>query len=269
MARTKKGGDLEVVQEKPFNRYSYTFNHDTGEVETPDVFLLDKKLHKLGRLYPVIDLNIIVNVVDADEISFTFYKYYNDEEQELYSSLINYSVAFVQGFGCFELKVTETDNENGVAKAVSGQSLAYCELSQITATVEINTDDDIIREDKNDYIKDFPTVFYRPYDDESLLKDESYWSDYPDLTDSDKKKILKGSSMLHRILSYAPHYRIGHVDKSLYFVQRQFSFDSDINSCLQEIAKEVGCIFTYNTYLDDDNQPVREINAYETCYCAI
>lgn len=256
-----------MVQEKPFNRYSYTLNHDTGEVETPDVFLLDKKLHKLGRLYPVIDLNIIVNVVDADEISFTFYKYFNDEEQELYSSLINYSVAFVQGFGCFELKVTETDNENGVAKAVSGQSLAYCELSQITATVEINTDDDIIREDKNDYIKDFPTVFYRPYDDESLLKDESYWSDYHGLTYTDKKKILKESSMLHRILSYAPHYRIGHVDKSLYFVQRQFSFDTDINSCLQEIAKEVGCIFTYNTFLDDGNQPVREINAYDTCYC--
>lgn len=256
-----------MAQEKPFNRYTYTFNYDTGEIETPDVFLLDKKLHKLGRLYPALDLNIIVNVVDADEISFTFYKYYNDEEQELYSSLINNSVAFVQGFGCFELKVTETDNENGVAKTVSGQSLAYCELSQITATVEINTEDDIIREDKKDYINDFPTVFYRPYDDEALLKNENYWSDYPSLTNTDKKKILKESSMLHRILSYAPHYRIGHVDKSLYFVQRQFSFDSDINSCLQEIAKEVGCIFTYNIYLDEDYQPVREINAYETCYC--
>lgn len=255
---------MEDVNRNPFSRYSYTFNSDTGEVETPDVYLLDKNLHKLGRLYPVIDLNIIVNAADADEVSFTYYKYYNDEEQEMYSSLLNYSIAFIQGFGCFELKVTETDREDGVFKTVSGQALGNCELSQITATVEVNTDDDTLRDD---YYQNFPTVFYRDCNDNSVLNSKDYWQGITDLTETKKKKILKESSLLHRILSYAPHYQIGHVDPSLYYVQRQFSFDKDIHSCLQEVAQEVGCIFTYNTYLDDADQPVREINAYDTCYC--
>ena len=248
----------------PFNRYSYTLNEDTGEIETPDVFLLDKKLHKQGILYPVTDFRVLVNVVDADEISFSFHKYYNGEKQELYHSLITNSVVYVRGFGCFQMTVSEIDSKEGVLKTATGVSLANCELSDINATVEINTEDDTQRDD---YLKDFPTVFYRPLDDEKLLRDKDYWKDYPDLTDTEKKKIWKESSLLHRILSYAPHYKIGHVDETLHFVQRQFSFNTDIHSCLQEIAQEVGCIFIYRTTLDENNETVREINAYETCYC--
>ena len=248
----------------PFNRYSYTLNEDTGEIETPDVFLLDKKLHKQGILYPVTDFRVLVNVVDADEISFSFHKYYNGEKQELYHSLITNSVVYVRGFGCFQMTVSEIDSKEGVLKTATGISLANCELSDINATVEINTEDDTQRDD---YLKDFPTVFYRPLDDEKLLRDKDYWKDYPDLTDTEKKKIWKESSLLHRILSYAPHYKIGHVDETLHFVQRQFSFNTDIHSCLQEIAQEVGCIFIYRTVLDENNETVREINAYETCYC--
>ncbi len=248
----------------PFNRYSYTLNEDTGEIETPDVFLLDKKLHKQGILYPVTDFRVLVNVVDADEISFSFHKYYNGEKQELYHSLITNSVVYVRGFGYFQMTVSEIDSKEGVLKTATGVSLANCELSDINATVEINTEDDTQRDD---YLKDFPTVFYRPLDDEKLLRDKDYWKDYPDLTDTEKKKIWKESSLLHRILSYAPHYKIGHVDETLHFVQRQFSFNTDIHSCLQEIAQEVGCIFIYRTTLDENNETVREINAYETCYC--
>ncbi len=248
----------------PFNRYSYTLNEDTGQIETPDVFLLDKKLHKQGILYPVTDFRVLVNVVDADEISFSFHKYYNGEKQELYHSLITNSVVYVRGFGYFQMTVSEIDSKEGVLKTATGVSLANCELSDINATVEINTEDDTQRDD---YLKDFPTVFYRPLDDEKLLRDKDYWKDYPDLTDTEKKKIWKESSLLHRILSYAPHYKIGHVDETLHFVQRQFSFNTDIHSCLQEIAQEVGCIFIYRTVLDENNETVREINAYETCYC--
>lgn len=249
----------------PFDRYTYTFNYDTSELEIPSVFLLTKRLKKIGILNNITDLKISLNALDPNEISFSLYKYYNDELEEHYSSIINQSVIWVSGFGCFELQVNESDNENGVFKSVSGKSLPHCELSQIQVSLEVNTDDDILRLDKEKYINDFPTVFYRDID--TGAENENYWSSYKQLNIAERKEILKKSSLLHRLLSYAPHYEIGHIDETLYFVQREFSFDGDLLDCLSKIQEEINCIFTFDCYLDDDGTAIRRINAYDVCYC--
>lgn len=248
----------------PFFRYSYTFNKDTGEIEIPEIFLLDRRLHKIGRLYPVSDFNVVVSLNSYNEVSFHFSKYHNNKLNELYGKLKNNSVIFVQGLGCFEVKVNETDNKDGIVKSISGISLGESELSQILATIEINTGDDMLREG---YERHFPTVLYRPYNDETYI-DGLDWSEYGTISVTDKKKIVKESSLLHRLLTYAPHYQVGHVDESLWYVQREFSFtDQNINDILKAISEEIGCIFTFNTYLSDSGNVVRQINAYDVCYC--
>ena len=113
--------ESEIIQ-NPFYHYSYVFDKNTGNLEYPDVYLLTKSLHKKGKLYPVANLKIVVKANDADEVSFDFYKYYDDIEQEQYKQLKTDSVVYVKGFGCFQLKVSEYDKEEGICKSVSGES---------------------------------------------------------------------------------------------------------------------------------------------------
>lgn len=258
--------ESEIIQ-NPFYHYTYVFDKNTGNLEYPDVYLLTKSLHKKGQLYPVANLKIVVKANDADEVSFDFYKYYDDIEQEQYKQLKTDSVVYVKGFGCFQLKVSEYDKEEGICKSVSGESLANTELANILATLEINTENDILVSDyENENVTDYiPTVFYR--DPEKY--DKYSWTAANDkLSVEEKKQKLKDSSLFHRILSYAPHYEIGHVDESLYYVQRTFSWNNTfIQDIFKEVGEEVGCIFTFETYLDDNGKTVRKVNAYDISYC--
>lgn len=258
--------ESEIIQ-NPFYHYAYVFDKNTGNLEYPDVYLLTKSLHKKGQLYPVANLKIVVKANDADEVSFDFYKYYDDIEQEQYKQLKTDSVVYVKGFGCFQLKVSEYDKEEGICKSVSGESLANTELANILATLEINTENDILVSDyENENVTDYiPTVFYR--DPEKY--DKYSWTTANDkLSVEEKKQKLKDSSLFHRILSYAPHYEIGHVDESLYYVQRTFSWNNaSVQDIFKEVGEEVGCIFIFETYLDDNGKTVRKVNAYDISYC--
>ena len=258
--------ESEVIQ-NPFYHYTYVFDKNTGNLEYPDVYLLTKSLHKKGKLYPVTSLKIVVKANDTDEVSFDFYKYYDDIEQEQYKQLKTDSVVYVKGFGCFQLKVSEYDKEEGICKSVSGESLANTELANILATLEINTENDILVSDyENENVTDYiPTVFYR---DTEKYDKYSWTTASAKLSVEEKKQKLKDSSLFHRILSYAPHYEIGHVDESLYYVQRTFSWNNaSIQDIFKEVGEEVGCIFTFETYLDDNGKTVRKVNAYDISYC--
>jgi len=95
--------------------------------------------------------------------------------------------------------------------------------------LEINTKDDT---DRKDYNKDYPTLFYR---------EDGHTE----------------ASLLHRILTYAPTYTIGHVDSSLWHINREFSCDnSTVYDFFQTVAEEVGCIFVFSRYK-------REINVFD------
>ena len=258
--------ESEIIQ-NPFYHYTYVFDKNTGNLEYPDVYLLTKSLHKKGKLYPVTSLKIVVKANDTDEVSFDFYKYYNDIEQEQYKQLKTDSVVYVKGFGCFQLKVSEYDKEEGICKSVSGESLANTELANILATLEINTENDILVSDyENENVTDYiPTVFYR---DPEKYDKYSWTTANAKLSVEEKKQKLKDSSLFHRILSYAPHYEIGHVDESLYYVQRTFSWNNaSVQDIFKEVGEEVGCIFTFETYLDDNGKTVRRVNAYDISYC--
>lgn len=258
---------MDELIKNPFYHYTYTYDKKSGKLNYPDIYILDKSLHKRGILYPVTELNVSVKVADTNEISFNFYSEYDNISQIEYPMLKTGTIVYVVGFGFFKVKVTEKEDSNGKYKSVSGSDLCEMELSNILVTLEINNENDVQKaEYEGDTLETYtPTVFYRnpnDYNEYQWTKSEE------DLSVDNKKQKLKDSSLLHRILSYAPHYSIGHIDKTLYYVQRTFSWSNQsINDVLNEIAEEVGCIFTFETYLDDDGNPVRQLNAYEKTYC--
>lgn len=217
--------------------YKYNRNRD-GSIVPPKIFLYTRTLKRIGQIDPVFDLNIVPNLNEANTCSFTIYKKNNGMEKPIFDRIKNLSVIRIEGFGLFEIRVSVTEDQT-VCKKITGTSLQESELGQYDCTMEINTDSDIAR---TDYNKDYPTLFYR------------------DLSSADtpeKRELFAQSSLLHRILTYAPTYTIGHVDDSLMGINREFSCsDSTVYDFLQEVAEEVGCIFLFTP-------DKREINAYD------
>ncbi len=234
----------------PFKKHGYKINPITDEIETPQIFLVTKQLKKIGELYPVQNLKITINEVNqADEVSFTYYKKLDGKPCPCFDQLVDLAVIQVGNFGFFEINVSKTENTS-IFKNVVGRSLGHAELSQILATLEINTDEDM---DSSDYDRDYPTVFYRDIE----ASDEE-----------DIRKKKKASSLLDRILSYAPHYRIGDVSPTLKNVQRTFSWsDTDIVSVLNDVAAEVNCIFDIQVTINEEGEAERILNAYDMQYC--
>ena len=234
----------------PFKKYGYKLNPLTNNYDTPQVFLVNKKLKKIGELKNVDDFSISINEVNqADDLSFTYYKQLNNIDCPYFHLLDNLCVIYIEEYGYFEIAVN-TNEESYTKKDVSGISLGRAELSQIRATLEINTEDDMSR---TYYDVNYPTIFYRMVGT---------------LESDDIKKKKKESSLLDRILTYAPHFRIGYVSPTLLNIQRTFSWQStDIESILNDIAEEVGCAFVVDVYVDGAGNAVREINAYDMEYC--
>lgn len=132
----------------------------------------------------------------------------------------------------FEINV-DIDEMNVTKKNITAKSICESELSQIRLYgMEINTESDIEREDYK------PTIFYN----------------------SENPK----ASLLDRFLEKAPHYRINYVADTITNIQRTFSFDdNDIYSSMQEVAKEIGCHFDFDSGSNLDGTIKREINVYD------
>ena len=132
----------------------------------------------------------------------------------------------------------KTKEDDGTVKTVTAANAGKVELSNILLfDVEINTEDDIARDDYE------PTVVYNP----------------------DKKN----ASLLHRIFEKAPHYKILYVDDSLKNIQRTFSFDDkSIYDALDTIAEEIHCYVEISLETNSSGTIDRNISLYDLeSYC--
>lgn len=172
-------------------------------------------------------ININDNFNAADEISFTVYKILNDKQCLLWDKIVDLKLVYVvERDEYFQIECPITDSES-LSKSITGTSLCEAELSQININgTYINTEEDI---DRDDYV---PTIFYDPN--------------------------KSNASLLHRILKFAPHYHIGHVDDSLKTLQRSFTIDgtSIYDFMTGDCAEQFNCIFIFDT-------TTRTINAYD------
>lgn len=206
-----------------------------GQVE-PFTFVLSTKNYKhLGKLNNVKTdtIDFKANLNSANEISFEVYKNLNGELESLWDDIIDLKSIYVPELDeYFEINVVYNDKLDEL-KIITGTSLCEAELSQtIIRSTEINTETDI---DRPDYSQ---TTFYNEVDPKA--------------------------SLLNRVLSFAPHYRIGYVDSSLHNIQRSFSIDgtSIYDFLVGECAEQFNCIFVF----DSTKRKINVYDLYTTCY---
>lgn len=204
-----------------------------GNPEPPSIILANRNGNKLGQLD--VDANSIdvKDILETSEFTFTLNKYVDGEITNLWDKVLNFKLVYCPEWDLwYEIKV-ELDESTETIKTVFCTQLGQAELSQIMVyNTEINTEADIARDD------------YKI----SILYDEDN----------------KDASILHRVMSKAPHYSIAYVDESLKRIQRSFSFDdSSICDVLDEIEEEVGCLVIYNSNSDEKGMPKRDISVYD------
>lgn len=231
-------------------KYGYVIDSVSGEIQTPDIFSCKygslSTLYKIGNIS---DLRIKVSLGNAFECSFSVYKDTDNESDDNFDNFSDMNAVYIDGFDYFDIKI-DLEESSDTVKKVTGKSLSYSELSNGTkVSMEVNTEDDIAR--KN-YDSDFPTLFYRNIDDYSAKE----------------KEAAEKSSFLHRLLTFAPHYKIGHVDETLWGQYRTFSWNNqDFISVLSDVEQEIKCVFHLEIKKDKNGVVNRYIHAYDLEYC--
>lgn len=210
-----------------------------GQPITPDLVLSYRGGTKQGIIHNVQSLTNANALVETAEISFDVYKEIDGVECQLWDDLRDFRLVYIPHLDTstfnpwYELSV-EVDENDCTIKHCQGVHLQEAELGQLTLNgVEINTEDDISRDDYS------PTIIYDPKNPEASALD----------------RILKDK---------ASHYTIVHVDSSIANLQRTFSWDgSSIKDAFDDIANEVECLFKYGEYTNNDGKIHRTISVYD------
>lgn len=205
----------------------------TNHPENPTFILATRSGKKLG-LVAASGITIKDSMNDASEITFNVKKYVDGKKNHLWNKIKDFKLIWWEEQDIwFQIRV-ELDESNETVKTVYCTRLGQAELAQIKLyTIEINTENDIAREDYK-----IPTVFFREKNPEA--------------------------SLLHRILEKAPHYKVIHVDSTIANIQRTFSFDNvSIYDAFQQIAEEINCLFILNSSSDENGNIARTISVYD------
>lgn len=210
-----------------------------GQPITPDLVLSYRGGTKQGIIHNVQSLTNANALVETAEISFDVYKEIDGVECQLWDDIRDFRLVYIPHLDTstfnpwYELSV-EVDENDCTIKHCQGVHLQEAELGQLTLNgVEINTEDDIARDDYS------PTIIYDPKNPKASALD----------------RILKDK---------ASHYTIVHVDSSIANLQRTFSWDgSSIKDAFDDIANEVECLFKYGEYTNNDGKIHRTISVYD------
>lgn len=177
------------------------------------------------------------NLNSANECSFEVYKVVTKDgeniEEPLWDDIENFKLVYVRELDeYFEINISLEDSIENVKKTITLTSLCEAELSQYNINdLEINSESDISRPDYE------PTIF---------CNSENH-----------------NTSLLHRVLSFAPNYTIKHVDESLINIQRTFSVSGTTvyNWLVGECAEEFHCLFQF----DSTDRSISVYDLYAVC----
>ena len=205
-----------------------------GNVKPFTFILSTKNYNHLGQLnnvkHETVDFKAKLN--GANELSFEIYKELNEEMEKCWNDIVDLKSIYIPDLKeYFEIQVTYDDKLDEV-KTITATSLCEAELGQtIIRGTEINTETDINR---TDYTQ---TTFYNGENHKA--------------------------SLLHRVLSFVPQYKIKHVDASLCNLQRSFSIDgtSVYDFLTGECAEQFNCLFVF----DSTDRSISVYDLYTTC----
>ena len=204
---------------------------DNGQIIIPTIVLCNRNKHKLGSIYPIKDFEITPDLYGNNEMTFKVYKYNNGVELSIWDKIIDLKLIYIPEYDeYFEIDVDDSETKENV-KSVTAINLGVAELSQTNLyDIEINTEEDIARQDYQ--IAQF-------YD-----------------------TLNPNTTILGRVMSKAPHYKINHVDMSLHNIVRQFSInDKDIYGFLTgDLSDEIHCLVKANS-----NRTIDVYDLYDYC----
>ena len=227
----------------------------TGKIKTPSLLLMNRSFCTIGKINNFDNWNISLVANGLDEISFDVHKYCNGNLCSVWDDLIDLKIVEVMEFGRFEISVDYTDNTETV-KSIHGISLET-ELAQIMLhDFHVNDEEAVDNYDTNGNFT--PTTFYQ-----EILPEDS---------ENDIVRKCK-HSLLHRVLTDAPHWGIGYVtpyialdeesqpEESSEF-QRTYTVDGEsiYDFLTGTVAEESNVVFVFDTIN-------RLINCYGLCDC--
>lgn len=193
-----------------------------GVIDDFTVIISFRDHHWQGKLTSVHNFTLDTRLESRDECSFTVYKYLDKKRgiiEPLWDQICDFKLIYIPEIDeYFEIQVTEVEDET-FCKNVVGYGAGEAELSQTKLNaLEINTEGDILRDE---YVE--PTVFYDP--------DKPY------------------RSFLHRAFDKVPQWGFGHVDASLWNIQRTFQANGEYlyDFLVGEVAEEIGCLFVFDS----------------------
>lgn len=203
-----------------------------GKVETPTFILAYKSGKRIGQLTNVYNIKLSDSMSEAPSFSFDIDKYNNEEITPFWNDLTTFKLVYCEEYDTWFEATVEYSDSTEVTKQITLTRLGESELQSVNVYgLNVNTEDDIARDD---YVV---TKLY---------------STNPD------------GSLLHRILSFAPHYDIAYVDPSVRDIQREFSFnEQSVYECLQAVAEEENLYINYNSSLSTSNKIQRSISVYD------
>lgn len=188
-----------------------------NNLEKPIIYIAKKDKTFIGAVNIYDDLSLTFNLNAYQTASFKIYRDINGKKYEHYDDFQEDRLIMIQGISWYKIHV-ETNIENtGISKSITANSLECTLCNKRLIDFECNTGEILY----DDYVK---TIFCDPTNP-------------------------KGS-LLHRVLSVAPSWSVGHVDATLANKQRSFDEDDiDIYSFLTgDVSEAFNCLFVFDTF---------------------
>lgn len=188
-----------------------------NNLERPIIYIAKKDKTFLGAVSIYDDLSLAFNLNAYQTASFKIYRDINGKKYEHYDDFQEDRLIMIQGISWYKIHVETNIEDTGISKSITANSLECTLCNKRLIDFECNTGEILY----DDYVK---TIFYDPTNP-------------------------KGS-LLHRVLSVAPSWSVGHVDASLANKQRSFDEDDvDVYSFLTgDVSEAFNCLFIFDTF---------------------
>ena len=188
-----------------------------NNLEKPIIFIANKHKEILDSVSVYDNLSLTCNLNAFQTASFKIYRDVDGKKQDYFKLFEEEMLIMIPGISWYEIHVETNIEPTGITKSITATSLECTLCNKRLVDFQVNSDDF----EDDDYVI---TTFYNP---------------------TEPKK-----SLLNRVLNVSPVWTVGHVDQSLWNIQRTFDeSDTDVYSFLTETVSEAfNCLFTFDTF---------------------
>ena len=188
-----------------------------NNLEKPTIYIARKDKEFVGSVSVYDNLSLTFNLNAFNTVSFTIYRDVDGKKQDYFDKFEEEMLIMIPGISWYQIHVETNITNAGITKSITANSLEVMLCDKRLVDFQVNSDDF----EDDDYVI---TKFYNP---------------------TEPKK-----SLLNRVLNVSPVWTVGHVDQSLWDIQRTFDeSDTDVYSFLTGAVSEAfNCLFIFDTF---------------------